>query len=116
MLLTLQKSLKSIQIHLHDLEFATAQISNQHGVIDSYPQGRISVLYDLLNHLGLDAQLVSSSQGEVELTQLDVPGDILREVRISDFCNVTRLRDGAQTFLCASDAKLTPGQTEFRAP
>ena len=63
------------------LEFATAQISNQHGELDSYPQWRISVLYDLLNHLGLDAQLVSSSQGEVELAKAHwshvLKGDIL---------------------------------------
>lgn len=62
-------------------EFATVQCTNQYGVLDRYPEGRISVLYDLLNHLGLDARLVDSSQGEVQLAQAHwaqvQPGDVL---------------------------------------
>lgn len=46
-----------------------------------YPQARISVLYDLLNRVGLDGQLRPSSQGEVGLAieQLDqaAAGDII---------------------------------------
>ena len=33
----------------------------------SYPEARISVLYDLLNHVGLDGRLEPSSRGEVEM-------------------------------------------------
>jgi len=42
-----------------------------------YPQARISVLYDLLNRVGLDGQLRPASQGEVGLAieQLDQAGD-----------------------------------------
>jgi hypothetical protein len=48
-------------------EFGEVAISNQHGKHDRYPQGRISVLYDLLNHVALQGHLVSSAQGEIAL-------------------------------------------------
>jgi hypothetical protein len=51
------------------------------GPLKLYPQARISVLYDLLNRVGLDGQLRASTQGEVGLAveQLDqaAPGDII---------------------------------------
>jgi hypothetical protein len=65
-------------------DFATIEISNQHGVLDIYPEGRISVLYDLLNHLGLDAQLVNSSQGEVQLALAHWPHVQPQDVLICD--------------------------------
>jgi hypothetical protein len=48
-------------------EFGEVVIANQHGKHDRYPQGRISLLYDVLNDLALDGQLASSKQGEIEL-------------------------------------------------
>jgi len=51
-------------------EFGEIAIVNQHGKHDCYPQGRISVLYDLLNHLALEGQLAGSAQGETELARL----------------------------------------------
>lgn len=50
-------------------EFGETAIVNQHGKHDRYPQGRISVLYDLLNHIGLEGYLVESTQGETQLAQ-----------------------------------------------
>lgn len=49
-------------------QFSVAEVSNQLGNIGlSYPEGRMSVLYDLLNGVGLDGRLESSSVGEVDL-------------------------------------------------
>jgi hypothetical protein len=50
-------------------EFGQVQCANQHGPQDRYPQGRISVLYDLLNRVGLEGHLVGSAQGETELAR-----------------------------------------------
>ena len=50
-------------------EFGEVQCSNQHGLQDRYPEGRISVLYDLLNRLSLDGQLVGSAEGETLLAR-----------------------------------------------
>ena len=50
-------------------EFGEVAISNQHGKHDRYPQGRISVLYDVLNHIALEGHMVSSQQGEIELAR-----------------------------------------------
>jgi hypothetical protein len=48
--------------------FGSVQVSNQQGATGtSYPEGRISVLYDLLNQIGVDARLESSRVGEVSL-------------------------------------------------
>jgi hypothetical protein len=49
-------------------EFGRVEIKNHKGATGTaYPEGRMSVLYDLLNHLGVDARLVSSRVGEVSL-------------------------------------------------
>lgn len=49
-------------------EFVRVEIKNHKGATGTaYPEGRISVLYDLLNHLGIDACLASSRVGEVSL-------------------------------------------------
>lgn len=61
--------------------FGFVQVGNAGGVSEEYPEGRVSVLYDLLNGLGLDGSLVSSSCGEVELGIQHLcrvgPGDIV---------------------------------------
>lgn len=62
--------------------FGWVEVSNQKGATGTrYPEGRISVVYDVLNRLGLDARLESSRLGEValameQLEQLSC-GDIL---------------------------------------
>ena len=55
-------------------EFTPVPINSEPNIAAKmYPQARISVLYDLLNRVGLDGQLRPSSQGEVGLAveQLD---------------------------------------------
>jgi len=49
-------------------EFGRVEIKNQGGATGTaYPEGRMSVLYDLLNRFGVDARLASSRVGEVSL-------------------------------------------------
>jgi hypothetical protein len=61
--------------------FGVGERGNQHGVQADYPQARISVLYDLLNELGLDGQLAGAAGGERELARAHwsavAPGDVL---------------------------------------
>jgi hypothetical protein len=61
--------------------FGWKEASNQHGSTGTrYPEARLSVIYDLLNRIGLDARLEPSTVGEVTLAlqQLEHlrPGDI----------------------------------------
>ena len=66
-------------------EFGWMESSNQNGLTGTrYPEGRISVLYDVLNHCGLEARLESNRQGEISLAMDQIehvkhlqPGDIL---------------------------------------
>jgi len=60
--------------------FGWKEASNQHGSTGTrYPEARLSVVYDLLNRIGLDAQLEPSTVGEVALALQQVehlqPGD-----------------------------------------
>jgi hypothetical protein len=60
--------------------FGWKEASNQHGSTGTrYPEARLSVVYDLLNRIGLDARLEPSTVGEVALAlqQLEhlQPGD-----------------------------------------
>lgn len=49
-------------------EYGSVEVTNKQGATGtSYPEGRMSVLYDLLNQIGLDARLESSRVGEVTL-------------------------------------------------
>jgi len=62
--------------------FTPVEVSNDCGKTGTrYPEARMSVIYDVLNQVGLDARLEPSSLGEVELAieQLRVakPGDVL---------------------------------------
>jgi hypothetical protein len=63
-------------------EFGLVEIKNHLGTTGTcYPQGRISVLYDLLNRIGLDGRLEKSALGEVDLAGQQVAqmaaGDVL---------------------------------------
>ncbi len=49
--------------------FERVQAANQHGGTTAYYQGRVSVLYDVLNRVGRDARLTSSAVGEVSLAR-----------------------------------------------
>jgi len=61
--------------------FGWVQCANHHGPLERYPQGRVSVLYDVLNQVGLKALLVSSAVAETELAHQHLgnvqPGDVL---------------------------------------
>lgn len=62
-------------------QFTPVAVVNQHGQTGTrYPEGRMSVLYDLFNRVGLDARLEPSHTGEVALAieQLAraAPGDV----------------------------------------
>jgi DDE family transposase len=49
-------------------QFGRVEIKNQGGATGTaYPEGRMSVLYDLLNRIGMDGRLESSRVGEVSL-------------------------------------------------
>ena len=47
--------------------FGVVQCANAHGPQESYPEARVSVLFDLLNQIALDGVLVGSRQGETTL-------------------------------------------------
>jgi hypothetical protein len=47
--------------------FGWVQCANHHGPLERYPQGRVSVLYDLLNQVGLEGRLIGSIVAETEL-------------------------------------------------
>ena len=62
--------------------FGAVEVRNHLGATGTtYAQGRMSVLYDLLNRIGLDGRLESSRMGEVELAIQQLrqarPGDVL---------------------------------------
>lgn len=62
--------------------FGVLRVSNQSGDTGTaYPEGRLSVVYDLLNALGWDAQLQPSTVGEVQMATAQLrslkPGDVL---------------------------------------
>ncbi|HVV71480.1 MAG TPA: IS4 family transposase [Verrucomicrobiae bacterium] len=66
-------------------EFGRQTVQNHHGETGTdYSPARLSVLYDLLNHLGLDAQLAPVSQGEVELALSQLPQVERNDVLIWD--------------------------------
>lgn len=63
-------------------EFGRVEIKNQRGATGTaYPEGRMAVVYDLLNRIGVDARLESSKVGEVSLAiqqSIHVPaGDVV---------------------------------------
>jgi hypothetical protein len=63
-------------------KFTVVETSNEHGKSGiCYPEARMSVMYDLLNHIGLDARLEPSSLGEIDLAIQQLkrakPGDVL---------------------------------------
>jgi hypothetical protein len=64
------------------MAFSQKQVTNQDGPTGTtYAEARMSVLYDLLNDLGLDARMVSATVGEGQLaaqqTERLQPGDLL---------------------------------------
>ncbi len=62
-------------------KFGWVQCANHHGPQERYPQGRVSVLYDVLNQIALDPRLTASVVAETELAYEHLahvqPGDVL---------------------------------------
>ena len=62
-------------------KFGWVPCANHHGPLGRYPQGRVSVLYDVLNQVGLEGRLAASTVAETELAHQHLaavrPGDVL---------------------------------------
>ena len=79
--------------------FGWKEASNQHGSTGTrYPEARLSVVYDLLNRIGLDARLEPSTVGEMALATQQLehlqPGDV--EVNDRGFTGYLYLASVAQ--------------------
>jgi hypothetical protein len=100
--------------------FGWKAVTNQHGGTGTrYPEARLSVVYDLLNRVGLDARLEPSTLGEVALAlqQLEhlQPGDV--EINDRGFTGYPYLASVAQRayFMSrCSTASFLPAQELFR--
>jgi hypothetical protein len=103
-------------------EFGWKETTNQNGATGTrYPEARLSVVYDLLNHVGLEAQLQPSTVGEVPLAiqQLDQlgPGDVeINDRGFSGYVYFARLVQRGRHFIgrCSSGSFLA-AQEMFRA-
>jgi len=101
--------------------FGQKEVTNQDGPTGTtYAEARMSVLYDLLNDLGLDARLEPAVMGEVELaaqqTQRLQPGDLLLWDRgFTGFVLMARVRArGAHFVGRCSRASFRPALDLFR--
>lgn len=66
-------------------EFSLVEVQNQTGRTGtSYPEARMSVVYDLLNRVSLDGRLERSSLGEVDLAIEQLPKASAGDVLIND--------------------------------
>ena len=103
-------------------EFGWKEATNQNGATGTrYPEARLSVLYDLLNQVGLDAQLQPSTVGEVSLaiqqSAVLESGDVeINDRGFSGYLYFARLRQRGVHFVgrCSSGSFLT-AQEMFRA-
>lgn len=81
-LLSVDSSLVRLPSHAAvGAKFGWVQCGNHHGWQERFPQGRVSVLYDVLNEMALEARLVGSTVAETalayeHLTQVQA-GDVL---------------------------------------
>ncbi|HVX56867.1 MAG TPA: IS4 family transposase [Candidatus Saccharimonadales bacterium] len=101
--------------------FRVVEVRNQHGALGPrYCEGRESVLYDLLNHVGLDGRLVSGSQGEVSLAEEQLahlqPGDVtLTDCGYTGYRFLARVRQHQAHFVArCSRGSFLPALELFR--
>ena len=95
-------------------EFGLVEIKNHLGATGTaYPEGRISVVYDLLNRMGLDGRLEKSTLGEVELASQQLEHLAKGDVAIVDrgftgFVFLARIRQRPAHFIarCSSGSFL----------
>lgn len=100
--------------------FGRVENSNQSGATGvCYPEGRMSVVYDVLNRMGLNARLVSSKRGEIELAieQMSIlqPEDLcLLDRGFTGFEMLARIRHQGRDFVArCSTASFGPSQEMF---
>jgi len=65
-------------------QYGWVQCASQHGPQERYPQGRVSVLYDLLNQIGLEGRLAGSTVAETELAHQHLAAVQPRDVLLND--------------------------------
>jgi Transposase DDE domain len=62
-------------------KFGWVQCANHHGLQERYPQGRVSVFFDVLNEVALEARLAASTVAATELAHQHLinvqPGDVV---------------------------------------
>lgn len=99
-------------------EFGWMEVRNQKGATGTrYPEGRMSVLYDVLNRVGLDAQLTSNRCGEVALAMQQLPrlqaGDIgINDRGFTGYIYLASVRQSGADFIgrCSTSSFLTAQQ------
>jgi len=64
--------------------FGWVQCANHHGLQERYPQGRVSVLYDVLNQIALEGHLTASTVAETELAQQHLAAVQSGDVMLTD--------------------------------
>lgn len=101
--------------------FGLVEVTNQIGATGTaYPEARLSVAYDLLNRLGLDARLEPSSVGEVDLATAQLsalqPGDVaLVDRGYTGYRFLTSIRQTGAHFLArCSRGSFAAAQELFR--
>ena len=101
--------------------FGAKTVTNQGGATGTcYPEARMSVLYDLLNELGLDARLEPGAVGEVDLalqqiSQLQLDDLLLWDRGFTGCVLMVSVRhQGAQFLGRCSRASFLPAQELFR--
>jgi hypothetical protein len=100
--------------------FGWKAATNQHGATGTrYPEARLSVVYDVLNRVGLDARLEPSTLGEVELalSQLEhlQPGDVqLNDRGFTGYLYLAAVAQRAQFISRCSSGSFLAAQELFR--
>lgn len=101
--------------------FGWKAATNQNGATGTrYPEARLSVVYDLLNHVGLEAQLQPSTVGEVALATQQLehlqPGDIeINDRGFTGYLYLARVRQRQAHFIArCSTGSFLAAQELFR--
>ena len=102
-------------------EFGQVALINQSGPSGvSYPEGRMSVVYDVLNRVGVESRLVSSKKGEIELALEQLVAVKANDLVIVDrgftgFRFLAQIRHGGAHFLArCSKRSFGPAQEMFK--
>jgi len=102
-------------------EFGLVEVKNHHGATGTrYPEARMSVLYDLLNGLGLDARLEPSRVGEVSLAieqgrRLEAGDVVMNDRGFTGFVYLAEhFQRGVHVIARCSTGSFGPAQELFR--